>query len=62
MILIEDVEPRFEEHNSLSCERITFSLLSLYLALGVEALHLRRIIFGMLMVFLSLEGLQLGFD
>jgi hypothetical protein len=25
-------------------------------------LHLRRIIFGMHMVFLSLEGLQLGFD
>jgi hypothetical protein len=50
------------EHNSLSCERDTFSLSSLYLALGVEALHLWRIIFGILWCFLSLEGLQLGFD
>jgi hypothetical protein len=42
--------------------RVTLLSFVLDICSWSEALHLRRIIFGMHMVFLSLEGLQLGFD
>jgi hypothetical protein len=62
MIYIEDVLPSFGHNTTCSLVRVTLLSFVLDICSWSEALHLRRIIFGMHMVFLSLEGLQLGFD
>jgi hypothetical protein len=63
MIYIEDVEPHFGHNITCSLVRDTFSLLSwLFLALGVEALHLEGLSLACIWCFYHWKVLQLGFD
>jgi hypothetical protein len=53
--------PHFKEHNSLSCERLSFSLCLVFLVFQVRRNSSWRISLGIYGVSLK-EGLQLGFD
>jgi hypothetical protein len=62
IIYIEDVLPSFENNTTCSLVRVTsLALVLVFLSFWSEAQHLGGLFFGM-WCYLSLEGLQLGYD